>query len=199
MDDQPPPQHLIVTAAVFEGLLGLVAIGLGALLGYPPGPMIRWTLPALGWGLLASLPLLTFLGLVVWFPVWPFRNLLRVVDEQIVPLFRQANLLELAIISLLAGLGEEALFRGVIQEAVADTVGRPVGIWVGLAVASLLFGLAHSITYSYVLMATLMGLYLGWLWIASGNLLVPIATHAMYDFLALVYLARIRGRPSGGP
>ena len=32
--------------------------------------------------------------------------------------------------------------------------------------------------------------YLGWLWLASDNLLVPIVTHAAYDFAALVYLLR---------
>jgi membrane protease YdiL (CAAX protease family) len=201
MDDQssPPPQNLIVPAVIFEGLLGLAAIGLGGLLGYPPGPLIQWTLPGVGWGMLASLPLLVLLGLMVRFPIGPLRRLLRVVEEQLAPLFRQATVLELAILSLVAGLGEEALFRGVIQEMVADGVGGPAGIWVGLAVASLLFGLAHFITVSYMVMATVMGLYLGWLWIVSGNLLVPIAAHAVYDFLALVYLAKLRSRSSGGP
>lgn len=201
MDDQPspPPQNLIVPAVIFEGLLGLAAVGLGGLLGYPPGPLIHWTLPALGWGTLASLPLLVLLGLLVRFPVGPLRRLLRVVDEQLAPLFREATILQLAILALVAGLGEEALFRGVIQEMAADKVGGPAGIWVGLVVASVLFGLAHSITVSYMVMATLMGAYLGWLWIDSGNLLVPIATHAVYDFLALVYLAKMRSRSSGGP
>ena len=83
-----------------------------------------------------------------------------------------------------------------IQEAAAGWVGGSWGVWVGLAVASVLFGLAHAITVSYVLLAALMGLYLGWLWIATGNLLVPIMAHAGYDFLALVYLVKIR-RPSG--
>jgi membrane protease YdiL (CAAX protease family) len=36
-------------------------------------------------------------------------------------------------------------------------------------------------------------LYLGWLWLASGNLLAPIITHGLYDFLALAYLTRRRG------
>ncbi|MFC1597814.1 lysostaphin resistance A-like protein, partial [Planctomycetota bacterium] len=62
----------------------------------------------------------------------------------------------------------------------------------GLAVAAILFGLAHPITPGYVLLAGLMGLYLGWLQITCGNLLVPIMAHAVYDFLALVYLVKIR-------
>lgn len=199
MEDRPPPQHLLLTAVIIEGLVGLGAIGLGWLLGYPPGQQIHWTLPAVGWGLLATLPLLASVALIIRFPVWPFQSLLRVVDELLAPLFRPANLAELAVISLVAGLTEEALFRGVIQAAVAGTLGGSAGTWIGLAIAAVLFGLAHPITVSYALMATLMGLYLGWLWIASGNLLVPITTHAMYDFLVLVYVSRIRGRRPGGP
>lgn len=198
MNDQPPP-NLIVPAVLFEGILGLAAIGLGGLFGYPPGKMIHWTVPSMGWGMVASLPLLLFLLLLVRFPIGPFGNLLRLLDEQLVPLFRQASLLELAILSLVAGLSEEALFRGLIQEAIADGVGLPLGVWVGLAAAASLFGLAHFLSLSYALIATLMGLYLGWLWIDSGNLLVPIATHTLYDFLALVYLVKIRHRSSGGP
>jgi hypothetical protein len=65
-------------------------------------------------------------------------------------------------------------------------------VWIGLAVAALLFGLAHFITPTYAVLAGTMGLYLGWLWIDTGNLLVPITAHAVYDFLALAYLAKIR-------
>ena len=57
-----------------------------------------------------------------------------------------------------------------------------------------MFGLAHSVTRTYAILATIIGLYFGWLWLATGNLLVPITTHAVYDFLALVYFVRIRAR-----
>jgi membrane protease YdiL (CAAX protease family) len=55
-----------------------------------------------------------------------------------------------------------------------------------------LFGLLHFITPSYALFAGLTGLYLGGLWILTRNLLVPITAHGAYDFLALVYLTRVR-------
>jgi membrane protease YdiL (CAAX protease family) len=35
-----------------------------------------------------------------------------------------------------------------------------------------------------------MGAYLGGLWEASGNLLVPIVAHALYDFAVLRLLLR---------
>ncbi len=198
MNDQPAP-NLIVPAVLFEGIVGLVAIGLGGLFGYPPGQMIHWSVPSIGWGAVASLPPLLVLVLLVWFPMGPFGKLLRLLDEQVIPSFRQASLLQLAVLSLVAGLTEEALFRGLIQEAIADGVGRPLGEWVGLAAAASLFGLAHFLSLSYAVIATVMGLYLGWLWLDSGNLLVPIVAHTIYDFLALVYLVKIRHRSSGGP
>ena len=100
-------------------------------------------------------------------------------------------------ISALAGLGEEMLFRGVIQQGVADWVGGQYGVWFGLAVAAILFGLAHHITFTYALLAGLIGLYLGGMWLLRDNLLLPIITHAMYDFIALTYLVRVRNRESG--
>jgi membrane protease YdiL (CAAX protease family) len=35
------------------------------------------------------------------------------------------------------------------------------------------------------------GLYLGLLWLWTGNLLTPMITHAVYDILALVYFLRV--------
>ena len=110
------------------------------------------------------------------------------------PLFRQATLTQLAVISLMAGLGEELLFRGVIQGKITQVVGGPAGNWVGAIVAALLFGLAHSVSLTYAILAALIGLYLSWTWLATGNLLVPIAAHTVYDFVALVYLVKVRSR-----
>ena len=47
------------------------------------------------------------------------------------------------------------------------------------------------------MLAGLIGLYLGWLWLAVGNLLVPIVVHALYDFVALMYLVKVRGEGLG--
>jgi hypothetical protein len=191
-ENLPSPMRLVLLAVVFEGGLGVVAVGVGWLLGYPPLGEIRWTRAGLAWGAATAVPLVALLLLCVHVPFGPFRRLLQAVDELLVPLFRNCTLLELAVISLLAGVGEEILFRGVLQEAVAGWVGGPGGVWAGLVVASVIFGMAHLITPAYGVLAAAMGLYLGWLWIDTQNLLVPITAHAVYDFLALVYLAKMR-------
>jgi membrane protease YdiL (CAAX protease family) len=55
-----------------------------------------------------------------------------------------------------------------------------------------LFGLAHPMSTTYVVLATVVGVYLGGLLLVTDNLLAPIVAHAAYDFVALVYLVRHR-------
>lgn len=197
MHDEPSPSypHVAFLALATEGGVGLLALFLGWVLGYPLYDAIRWDRDGWVWGALGAFPLVAIMALVVRVPWPPFRRLLATIDEMIVPLFRACNLADLALISTLAGLGEEMLFRGIIQRALGDFGGEPIGPWLGLAVSSVLFGIAHSITRTYALLATLIGLYLGLLWMGTENLLVPIVAHALYDFLALVYLIRIRRAP----
>ena len=189
--DSPPPSsaNLLGIAVVFEGGMAVLALGLGWLFSQPPTAYMHWNLAALGLGCLGSVPLLIVMLLVTHFPLGPLRRLNRVVVEVIVPLFKSCKMLDFATISLLAGVGEELLFRGVIQALLAEWL-SPI---TGLLLASVLFGLAHTITTAYAVLATIFGLYLGVLWAFwSDNLLVAIMAHAIYDFLALAYLCRRR-------
>jgi uncharacterized protein len=173
-------------AVVLEGGLGLAAIIIGRLFGRPVWAEIDWNFSAVALGSVASLPLLGSLVIIVRNRAGWCVRLRQVVDETIMPLFKHCSIAELATISLLAGFGEELLFRGLLQGWLGDWFSPSVG----LLAASLLFGLAHPLTLGYAIVAGLAGLYLGGLWLWSDNLLVPIVTHAAYDFLALAYLVR---------
>ena len=94
--------------------------------------------------------------------------------------------------ALLAGLGEETLFRGVIQPALAAHLPLAAAV----ATTGALFGLAHWITPTYALLAGLVGAYLGVLFVVSDNLLVPILAHALYDVVALALLVRVKPTPT---
>lgn len=181
-------KHFPLLAAAFEGGLLVVAAGLGWLLGVRPLATFHfhWGHAALAGA--ATLPLTALFWVFVKCPWRPLRTIRQILDESLVPLFRGCNILQLAIIALLAGLGEETLFRGVVQAAAAEWIGGMEGPWIALALAAVLFGLLHSITPTYAMLAGMIGLYLGWLWLLTGNLLVPILVHALYDFLALAYL-----------
>lgn len=98
-------------------------------------------------------------------------------------LFRRTRPGAVVLVSALAGIGEELLFRGVIQAGLVAWL-TPAS---GIVIASLLFGLAHAVSFSYLVLATLMGLYLGLLYHWTGNLLVPILVHALYDWVAIRY------------
>jgi membrane protease YdiL (CAAX protease family) len=209
-EDLPQPPHFALMAAVFEGSLAVVAIVLGRGLGYPPLDTLVINWPGLARGILGTLPPLVLLLLCLWVPARPFSQVLKAVDELLIPLFRGVHVVEMAVIAILAGLGEEMLFRGVLQAAIIPPIGRMlgpgIGTWLGLPVAdwiaagliAVVFGLMHFINRSYALLAGLIGLYLGWLWMVTGNLMVPITAHALYDFLALVYLVKVRRKKQDG-
>ena len=172
-------------AIVFEGGLIVLAVGLGWLLESPPFGRILVSWSAVGSGVAATVvPLLGFL----WFAHsrWrPFRRLM-IEAQEIVRVFVESSYSEIALISLLAGLGEEGFFRGVIQSALAGLIG-PTG---ALLIASALFGLGHFVTPTYALIAGFFGFYLGALLFVTGNLLPAIVVHTLYDFVALTYLLR---------
>jgi membrane protease YdiL (CAAX protease family) len=116
----------------------------------------------------------------------PAHRLVSLVVEQLGALVAALSVSELALLAALAGISEEVLFRGVVQVGLARVLPEPGA----LLIASVLFGLAHFATKAYAILAGIMGLYLGALFLAQGSLLAPIITHALYDFIALIYVAR---------
>jgi hypothetical protein len=170
----------------------VLACFIGWLTPYAPWEAIAWDTRGVILGIATCVPMLVFFTLCLFFPVGPLQSIKRFSDDVITPLFTRCTIGDLALISLLAGFGEEMLFRGVIQGALTDWL----GLWPGLVLASVLFGLFHPFTPFYMFLATLVGIYLGAAWIWSENLLVPIIAHGLYDFVALVVLVRSAGEPA---
>ena len=171
-------------AVAFEGGLVLAGILLGWLMTPPAWDAANWTAEAVLLGTLWSLPPLVALVYLRQLRIGAVRHLNQTVDELLVPLFAELKLWQFAVISALAGVGEELLFRGVLQQVLADWTGAVASI----ALTSVVFGLAHLITPLYGMLAALVSVYLGWLFVQYENLAVPMITHAVYDFVALVYL-----------
>lgn len=183
---------LVALGGGVEGSFVLLAWLLGWLVGFPPFAQIHWHLTEAVYGFAACSPMvLGALALMRW-PIGPLASIKRFSEEVIRPLFVRCTVLDLALISLLAGLGEELLFRGVLQPWFAHWMGAIPA----LLLASLLFGLVHPITTAYVVLAAVLGMYLGLLVVLTGNLLPAIIAHAVYDFLVLLYLVR---RPAPSP
>jgi uncharacterized protein len=190
-EDEPPGHGVVIIFAVFfEAGLAPFSLLLGWLLGHPPLDQFVWSGADALRGAAAAMPLIAmFLAMLRW-PVGPLAKVKEFCEKEIVPLFDESDWSELALISLSAGVGEEMLFRGVLQSSLMDWLG--VG-W-GVTLASILFGVLHPISIYYIIIAGFLGLYLGGIWIYNGNLLTVMVTHALYDFVALGYLIRLRTR-----
>jgi uncharacterized protein len=177
---------VLMLAVAVEGGLILLAWVVGWLLEQPPLRDFAWDARAAFYGVAAALPLLgLFLVLLRW-PVGPLRRIKWFSERVLCPLLAPCSVVDLLGISVLAGLGEEMLFRAVLQGAFQ----RWAPLWAAVALASVLFGVLHAITASYAVLAALMGAYLGWLWHVTDNLLAPVVAHALYDFVVLLYLLR---------
>ena len=183
--DPVSPGGMFLAAAGVQGALLLLALGAGPLLGAPPLRGLHLSLAEVAWGLAAALPPAVAVVLAVHRGIPWARRLAESVEEILEPLLLNSPA-RLALVAVLAGLGEEALFRGVLQSAFAAAAGPGAG----LAAAALLFGAAHFVSRAYAALATLFGLYLGALYLWSGNLLVPATVHAAYDLVLLLYLRR---------
>lgn len=188
-------RNFVAMAVLFEAGLGAIAIALGWWTGPFPWDTISTATNGQLWlgavaGILAALASFAF---IVWAdrrPLRVFEQLQRTVRRLVVPLFRGVSTQGLAAISLSAGIGEELLFRGYAQAALAQWLGPPWGNLFALCAASLFFGLCHWVSSAYAIVATAMGLLLGGLLLVTGNLLAPMVAHALYDFLVLRYLCR---------
>ena len=144
---------------------------------------------AVSQGMLAVIPLLFLIYAMEHIPWEPLRELRRTVDQLLTRELVDAPLGSLLWISMAAGIGEEFLFRGFLQNGIAMMLPQNgVGTAFSVMLAAAVFGGLHCLSPLYVVLATLVGCYLGWLYVVTGNLLVPIVTHATYDYLALRYL-----------
>ena len=182
------PEQFALTAAVFEASLTALAIALGWLLASRRSERSTSISPCgLGvrprcrrWGALA-VPGMSVATLRDDYP-----HLRRVLG----PMFGAAGWRNWRSLPGPSPASAKNAVRGVIQPAVAEAIGGPRGVSFGLWLLPCV-RLLHSITPTYAILAGLIGLYLGWIWLACGNLLTPMVTHGVYDFLALAYLVKV--------
>lgn len=104
----------------------------------------------------------------------------RALHLELRPLARGLSTTGIVALALSSSLGEELLFRGLLQP------------WVGLWVQTLLFGIVHQLPgpsrWVWVAWATVVGLALGAMFELTGSLAGPIAAHALINALNLSFL-----------
>lgn len=197
-DDQPPriidaAERFFFTAIGFEIALGVVAVLAGKFFGplanhFVPSVYDLWGVAwGVGLGSLLALPMVALVQGLQKLELPQIDEINQLGRDRILPLMDGLTNSELAVISIAAGVGEELLFRGWFQTLLTGDASQwsPVSIFIGISIASVVFGLAHAVTKLYVLVVAVMGILFGIMLVATGNLLVPIAAHAVFDFIQL--------------
>lgn len=109
----------------------------------------------------------------------------------IVTYFRMQGRREIAAAGLLAGFGEEMLFRGVVLEGIDNDLGW--GPAAGVAVSAVMFGALHWIPQRrlvpFALWAVWEGVLLGGVYVVTGSLLVSMAVHGLHDSVGFTLFA----------
>lgn len=171
-------------AMVTEGALLAVALIACRLFNQPVSASWSWLDLALS--IFATAALLLLFMILLRTSAAPLRRIREILERVLRPLIGNCHWLELAAVSIAAGVGEEWLFRGFLQGELASHLGTIPAI----VLASIAFGFCHYITRTYFILATVLGAVFGWLYFATNNLLVVIVIHALYDFIALLILQR---------
>jgi len=191
MDMRQARNGILRLAVLVEGGLVVLALALGWLVGLSPALAIKWNWFDALRGVVLTIPLLLVGFLLLRWPFGPFRRIKQFTYEILCPLLAPCTRTDLLGISVLAGFGEEMLFRGVFQAVFT----RWLNTGLSLLLASALFGILHAVTFTYAVLAFAMGAYLGGIWLLTENLLVPIIAHTLYDFVLLWYLLYGPGIP----
>ncbi|MEZ6097322.1 MAG: CPBP family glutamic-type intramembrane protease, partial [Pirellulaceae bacterium] len=79
-------------------------------------------------------------------------------------------------------------FRWVIQGGIASYWSGPIGQTSAIFIAGLLFGVCHWVNSVYGIVTTIVGIYLGFMMVIADTWLAPMVAHAVYDFIAIVYM-----------
>ena len=177
-------------------LLGLltaqttVFVALGVLLwwfsGRPPAEMIgvdqRQILQGLALAIgLVMLAMATFYGLPKL-----SEHLVRAQADNFTFLENPLPLWAIVWISLGAGIGEEALFRGGVQTLAGDYLGAPLAILIGAS----LFAIVHFAKPLVAAIIFAIGALFGVVYWATDSLLAVMIGHALYDVFALWYVQK---------
>lgn len=194
--------NLLMMGVVVEGGLVLLALlcawfgffaqeqTLGLIPSYSTADWIR----IVGWGLLATIPMLIYLLVFhFWTPSF-FQPMQSFIDAKLKPIFKNASLLEMLLLSLMAGFCEELFFRWCLQGGMTSFLVSKMGLMsalvVGVVISSLIFGGCHWVNATYGITTLLVGVYFGLVMIWTGSWLVPAIAHALFDFVAMIYIAR---------
>jgi membrane protease YdiL (CAAX protease family) len=145
--------------------------------------------------LIVAIPLVTFLGELnksVQFPHGAVENWMKKSEAEAAKTIQallskhtiKDLILNIIFVALLAGVGEELFFRGMIQRLLTKMFKNP---WPGIIIAAFLFSAMHMQFYGFFPRFAL-GILLGVMYWYSGSLWTAILAHFVYDALLITLI-----------
>ena len=161
-------------------------------------------------GITSTKPLYIILGLIILIVALPFVDWTGTINNQLIPetttigkwmkaseetaakqigfMLKRNTVkdlfLNLVLVAVFAGVGEELLFRGVLQRLFIKLFKNP---WAGILVAAFIFSAIHIQFYGFI-PRFILGILLGLLYWYSGSLWPAIIAHFVYDAFAVVMI-----------
>jgi len=111
---------------------------------------------------------------------------LRELFDRLHVIFANLSWPGIIILSCSAGVGEELLIRGLLQTWLVSHF----GVWAGVILASLIFGVMHAMTKLYVLITFLLGLVFGVIYVISDSIVLVMIAHTVYDIFAFAVIVK---------
>ena len=150
-----------------------------------------------------SIPLLLSLAVVLLVDekVEFVKEVKEIMVDGVIPNVAPTGANGILMLSLGAGIGEEALFRGFLMPFLSNGIlerglgGAEVATYASLGATSVIFGALHAITPAYQVWATAAGFLFGWEYLHDG-LGSAMFTHCFYDFIAFAFIVLLWGKPS---
>lgn len=96
-------------------------------------------------------------------------------------------------ICILAPIWEELFFRGIVLRRLLMKWGAPASI----IVSSIIFGLFH-LNPGQILYATILGVLLAYVYLRTGNIVVPMILHSVANFVSFIALVQVGGQSNEG-
>ncbi len=130
--------------------------------------------------------------LLFWLPVvlvshrWLRLSSFYALMSHLHDLTRSLTWPQIFMLSCLAGLGEELLFRGFLQSWLSVAI----GVYTAIILSSLIFALLHAMTLYYFAITFLLSLVFAVLFQTSQSMLLVVLIHAVYDVIALGVIAK---------
>ena len=172
-------EAFLTYTTLFLLVLLVITMGLAAWGDLRPLAHVAWTWRDLGIGVGCAILMISVFGFIT-----PVRN---EAEEILGPSLAACRWYDFIPLAILVGIIEELLFRGVLEPWAARL--DPLGAMIAVNV---LFGLLHAVSWSYAIVAAVLGGVLSLLAQGPGeyNLLRPIVAHAVYDYFGFLWIAR---------